>query len=166
MNSSDDSIVIGSSSSDSSSPLGSLQSLTSIPSRIVFQSCLRSSCANCFSKALLVPMMYRRFSSRKNSRLSAEVIPRSMTQIRLDLPYLLSMRSTIPLTVVTSAVFPAKTSYPSGIPPSHDHRYANLLAVDSMIPRIASLSEKRETKTRAFLTTFDFDKTKRPTEAN
>ena len=84
--------------------------LTTTSSRIVVQSFLNSSCSNFLSNALFVPMMYRRFSCRRNSRLSSDVMPRSITQMRSDLPYRFSIISTIPLTVVTSAVFPEKTS--------------------------------------------------------
>jgi hypothetical protein len=46
----------------------------------------------------------------RNSRLSTETMPRSMTQMRLAWPYLLSIAATISLTVVTSLRLPANTS--------------------------------------------------------
>ena len=103
-------VSVTSSVLSASSSWGILHSLTSMPSRIVVQSFLSSSCSNFLSKALFVPMMYRRFSCLRNSRLSSEVIPRSITQMRFDFPYRYSIISTMHLTVVTSTVFPAKTS--------------------------------------------------------
>ena len=49
-------------------------------------------------------------SENRPEWLIAKTMPRSMTQMRLALPYFSSMRRTMSSTVVTSAVLPAKTS--------------------------------------------------------
>ena len=93
---------------------GQFTVLTWIPSRTSRHPSALICPRTCRSNALGVPTMYRPPRPRMKDRLASDTLPRSITQMRPVLPCSDSTFSTISWTVVLSAVFPSKTSYPTG----------------------------------------------------